>query len=155
MFDQVHPPAVAGAAWESGDKYGEPEPNLGETGFRLKKQRVNLSSSLLSYQKKKKKKKQPRNPLSRTPLPWPPLFLCVGGMSGCQGNRVGGSALPLHLRGSQTKAGQGFHGGGPGAQLCAWVWVEAGGSEHSCSWCQPPAAPYLSLAVGAPVWLEC
>lgn len=29
------------------------------------------------------------------------------------------------------------------------------GSKHSGSWCQPPAAPYLSLAAGAPMWLEC
>lgn len=34
---------------------------------------------------------------------------------------------------------------------------ERGSGEEGArlSWCQPPAASYLSLAVGSPMWLEC
>lgn len=78
---------------------------------------VGLRSSLLSYQKSNQR------PAHKT-LSAPATSSLHGGVLGCQGNK--GSTLPPHLDATQAKAGQGFHGGGPGAQLSGSVWVGLG-----------------------------
>lgn len=104
---------------------------------------VDLNSFLLSYQR-----------------PTGPIFpgLLFSFLMGCLVARATGSETPLThptLRPARARQGRGSMEEAGGRSCLLVSGWGPGGSERSRSWCQPPAAPYLSLAVGAPMWLEC
>lgn len=147
-MDKVHSPAVAASAWESGDEYGEPGLNLGETDLeslwawrgRGQWDGVGLSGSLLSYQKSNQRSSRkapsssqwgawlPGQQGLRLHSPTPPQGQPGQGRARVLWRRARGAAVCRCLGGGRESE---HSAAGASLQLhliCPWQW------EPRCGW---------------------